>query len=151
MLSLKLIKRRDDLQKKLIPSLIKGINMRNLHEAMGDEMVQIIEDRFLNSKDPEGNAWTPIKDYVYRGTQRSAGDPPLRFHTLYKSFGFDAGKSEVRVGTPIEYAKFHTNFPDNNGGKRRVIPLREFMGIATEADYNRILDVVDDFVEKILP
>ena len=151
MISIELQRRRDDLRDKLLPAMRKGLNLRELHESMGDEAVQIIEDRFLNSKDPNGVRWEPIKDYVYRGQVRSKTDSPLRFHTLYKSFGYEANQKEVRVGTPLDYAKFHTDFPDNNGGPRRYIPLREFMGITTDADYNKLLDVVDDATKALLP
>lgn len=137
---------------------LSELEMTDLHRNLGDTGVQIVEERFDTSKDPQGRPWRRLKrDYVLYSkggkggastkTIRSKNAPPLKFRHLYKSFSFDANQDRAMVGTPLEHAKYHTNAPMNNGRPRRVIPLREFMGYTSTKDGNRLLDTVVDFLE----
>lgn len=133
-------------------SALSAINMLVLHEDLGEEMIQIIQERFFNGQDVWGVPFKPIQAYVYSfgkiKRRRKPGDKPLkaglRNPSLSRSFESEASSSEVLVGTPYEDAKFHSDYPDNNQNPRKVIPLREFMGIELESDYARLIGVVED-------
>lgn len=146
-----------------------GYNRTALHSSMGEEMRNIIEERFDNSRDAFGYPFAQLKAYRYAaGTKKRKGgffvgtvtsiryktrgpmDPPLKRRTLYKSFSYNATPAFVEIGTPISYAKYHTNFPNNNGAERKRIPRREFMGIFREHDFQRIQYAILDFFEAFL-
>ena len=123
------------------------LNLTELHSALGDTGVQIVEERFDKFVDPAGKRWKPLKrEYIRDGIKRNVRSP-LKFRDLYKSFGYDATPKEVRIGTPKDYAKYHTDAPTNNGQPRRVIPLREFMGYTSAKDEGRLLNTVHDFID----
>jgi hypothetical protein len=127
-----------------------GNDFQAIHESLGEEMINIIRERFDTSTDAEGHAFKPIKDYIYRsaagseGMKRKAGDSPLKVLTLFRSFNYIASKKEVQIGTPVDYAKYHTDFPSNNQGTRRIIQKREFLGVYTEKDINRLRNTLLD-------
>lgn len=135
------------------------LDMVLIHSSLGEEMQNIIEERFDDSRDARGAKFKKIKRYFYRGTAgagkrgtlRRPSDPPLKVLDLYKSFSYDAAAEQVVVGTPKYYAKFHTDFATNNGGARKAIPLREFMGVETDDDIQRLLDVVEEGIDTLLP
>lgn len=123
--------------------------LRSLHAVLGDEVVQITEERFDKSVDPLGKKWKRLKhDYRKNGKLvRAKNDRPLKYRKLYKSFSYDASADGVRIGTPLKYAKYHTDFPTNNGARRNRIPLREFMGIESRPDEKRIMDTAVEWME----
>lgn len=133
---------------------IDHLNMSQLHASLGDTGVQIIEKRFDKFIDPDGKRWEPLKkDYVYRVGGKNSRiakrdkNSPLKRDILYKSFLFDADSREVRIGTKVDYAKYHTDAPKNNGSARRKIPLREFMGFNDGKDQRQLLDTAMDFID----
>lgn len=126
---------------------LDDLELTELHSALGDTGVQIVEERFDKFVDPEGKRWKPLKrEYIRDGITRSRNNP-LKFRHLYKSFTFDADKSGASVGTPLDYAKYHTGFPKNNQRPRKVIPLREYMGYTSQKDQRRLEDTVYDYVD----
>ncbi len=132
--------------KKFLADL-DDLQMTELNTALGDTGVQIIEERFDKFIDPRGKRWKPLKrEYKREGAVRNRNSP-LKFRHLYKSFSADADKRGVVIGTPLDYAKYHTNFPKNNQRPRKVIPLREFMGFVSSKDQKRLQDTVFDFIE----
>lgn len=122
--------------------------MTALHSAIGDTGVQIVEERFESFTDFRGRRWKRLKKPYKIGTVRRNVRSPLKFRDLYKSFTFDADKKEVRVGSPKDYGKYHSDFPTNNGRPRRKIPLREFLGFNPRRDRDRLLDTVEDFLDS---
>jgi len=137
--------------KKFLNDLVQ-LDMRDLHKALGQTGVNIVEERFDKFVDPKGKRWKPLK-FPYKikiGTRVVIRriNAPLKLLQLYKSFTSEATEEKVLVGTPIEYAKFHTDAPTNNQRSRRKIPLREFMGYETQKDGDRLLDVVEDFLDS---
>jgi phage gpG-like protein len=137
---------------------LDGLNLLELHKNLGDTGRTIIEERFDTSTDPKGRTWKPLKRTYVRYQKKGKGgamtkvirlksSPPLKFRDLYKSFSYDASEKEVRIGTPKDYAKYHSNFPSNNGGPRRVMPLREFLGFESATDQAALLDTVLDFID----
>jgi phage gpG-like protein len=126
---------------------LNDLEMIELNEALGDTGVQITEERFDKFVDPAGKRWAPLKrEYKREGILRSRNSP-LKFRTLYKSFSHDADKDGVTIGTPVDYAKYHSRFPKNNQRPRRVIPLREFMGFVSRRDERRLTDTVYDYID----
>lgn len=137
---------------------LDGLNLLELHKNLGDTGRTIVEERFDTSTDQKGRAWRPLKRTYVRYASGGKGGartkvirvksaPPLKFRDLYKSFSYDATAKEVRIGTPKEYAKYHSNFPSNNGGPRRVMPLREFLGFESATDQAALLNTVLDFID----
>lgn len=136
--------------KKMISNMA-NLDMKLLHSDLGEEGQQIIEERFDNSRDPQGKRWPGLKRaYIRNGILRPKNSPPLKFRQLYKSFQHEATAKDVRIGTNVDHAKFHTNFPTNNQRPRKKIPLREFFGFVQDKDINRLLDVVEDHVDGAL-
>lgn len=141
---------------KRINALI-DIDMKPLHEDLGEEIIQIIQGRFDSSTDVRGKKFKPIAPYMYRlGNQklkRTAGSPPLKAGLgappLRNSFEFEATEDEVFVGTPVNHAKYHSSFPNNNGKARKQLAEREFMGIETNEDLDRLLGIVDDYLDRV--
>jgi phage gpG-like protein len=126
---------------------LDNLDMKELHSALGDTGVQIIEERFDKFVDPSGKRWKPLKhEYVRDGILRPVNNP-LKFRTLYKSFSFDATERDVSIGTPVDYAKFHSDFPKNNQQPRRVMPLREFMGFVSQRDASRLQETTYDYID----
>jgi len=139
----------------------KNLPLLELHESYGDEMVNLIEERFDSSTDAFGKKFKDIKEeYVYRlaggsGRKkiRKPGDAPLKGglgsvggKNLSQSFSFEARSDQVAIGTPSKTYKFSTAFPNNNQGPRKTQPLREVMGVNLNKDFTRFLDLTDDFV-----
>jgi len=132
--------------------------LKPLHESIGEEMIAIIENRFDKSVDPAGRRWPAIKEYVYRvgstSVQRSPSDAPLKgglgSPPLARSFEFEADEDKVDVGTPVDYSVFHSDFPNNNQGSRRIIKRREFMGLESKRDIDEIVGIVDDAIAVIV-
>ena len=126
---------------------LDDLEMTELNTALGDTGVQIIEERFDKFVDPRGKRWKPLKkEYKREGAIRPRNNP-LKFRHLYKSFSADADRRGVTIGTPLDYAKYHTNFPTNNQRPRKVIPLREFMGFVSNKDQRRLQDTVYDYID----
>ena len=139
------VKEIDALRRFLVD--LDELNLTELHAALGDTGVQIVEERFDKFVDPDNKRWKPLKrEYLREGVRRDVRSP-LKFRDLYKSFSYDASAKQVLIGTPKDYAKFHTDAPKNNGRPRRVIPLREFMGYTSSRDEKRLTDTVFDFVD----
>lgn len=130
----------------------QAANFRDLHASIGEDVLNVIRDRFDKSRDPNGRKWPKIKRYFNRAANRwrNPSDPPLKLLDLYQSFSYNATEEQVEVGTPKVYAKYHTDFPTNNGNPRKVIPLREFMGLSL-GDIEDLLDTVEDYIDKVLP
>ena len=134
------------------------LNMEAIHENLGTEGVAIIEDRFDSSIDAFGVPFKPIKSYIYRSgkykVNRLAGHPPLKgglgAPPMARSIGFEADARQALVGTPVSYAKYHTDAPDNNQRPRKKIPLREFMGFFMDRDTIRLIGVVEDHVDTLI-
>lgn len=147
MIDLKLEYRAEQAQRAL--DNLEEMDLVTLHADLGEEARNIIEERFDKGVDPKGKKWKKIKPYFNRDHNRLRvpSDPPLKIRDLYRSFSYDASQNEVIIGTPKKYAKYHTNFPSNNGARRRRIPLREFMGYESPQDINRLLGVVEDHIE----
>jgi phage gpG-like protein len=124
-----------------------------IHSSLGEDLINIIGDRFDRSVGPKGEKWPKIKRYFNQSWRRwrTPRDRPLKLLDLYKSFSYDASAEEVVVGTPKTYAKYHSDFPSNNGGQRKIMPLREFMGIESDNDIDTLLDTVEGYLEKTLP
>ena len=140
---------------------LQFLNTPLIHETIGEELRIITEERFDSSIDPSGIPWEPIQSYIYNTGQqkikRRRGEPPLKGgggssggQNLRDSFFASANAAEVQFGTASQIAKFHSDAPNNNGRVRTKIPLREFMGIESQEDINRILDVVRDAMSVIL-
>lgn len=131
---------------------IENLNMTELHADMGEEAVNIIGERFDEGRDPKGRRWKKIKRYFNRDANRwrTPADTPLKLLHLFRSFSYDANDAGAIVGTPLDYAKYHTDAPFNNGAPRRIIPLREFMGFESDKDITTLLDIVEDHVERAL-
>jgi len=130
---------------------IVNVDMQDVHKDLGQEMQNMIEERFENGVDPDGKDWEPLKrDYKRKGSRlRKKEEKPLKFEQLFKSFGFTATDDEVRVGTPLDHAKYHTDFPANNQATRSKIPLREFMGVTKDADFERLVEIIEkEFISK---
>ena len=148
----------DDGELRILIGKVVRLDTKRIHGDIGEEMVAIIEDRFDNSVDPSGVPWAPIKDYVARlgniKRKRVKGDPPLKLGLgsppLARSFEFDASPQDVVIGTPVPYAKFFSDFPDNNQARRTTQKKREFMGLESDSDIDRIVGVVDDVLRKII-
>lgn len=124
-----------------------------IHSSLGEDLLNIIGLRFDRSVGPKGEQWPKIKRYFNQSWRRwrTPRDRPLKLLDLYKSFSYDASAEEVVVGTPKQYAKFHSDYPANNGGMRKRIPLREFMGVESERDIDTLLDTIEGYLEKTLP
>jgi len=150
MVSVKLEMKAEKLS-KLIDNL-ENLDMVALHSDLGEEMRNIIEERFDKGVDPKGKKWKKIKRYFNadHNEWRNPSDTPLKLKDLYSSFSYNAGLQGVVVGTPKVYAKYHTDAPTNNGKPRKKIPLREFMGVESDRDIETLLDVVDTHVKEAL-
>lgn len=143
--------------RKLV-SEMDNLNMEAIHEDLGHEGVAIVEDRFDKSTDAFGFPFKPIKPYIYRSggykVRRLAGHPPLKgglgAPPLARSMNFEASARHALVGSPVSYAKYHTDAPDNNQRPRKMIPRREFMGYFLDRDTARLVGVVEDHVETLL-
>lgn len=137
--------------RKVITSFT-SLNFRDLHASIGEDVLNVIRGRFDKGRDPNGRKWPKIKRYFNRNANRwrNPTDPPLKLLDLYQSFSYDASEQEVVIGTPKPYAMYHTDFPNNNGNPRRVVPLREFMGLSL-SNIEDILDTVEDYIDSVLP
>lgn len=66
---------------------------------IGLRYVNRVQQSFRNSRDQYGNAWDPI-------THRS-GQPLVDTSRLRSSITFDIQGNELRIGTPVHYARYH--------------------------------------------
>jgi len=150
MISLSVQERAEHLE-KLIDNM-ENLDMVSLHADLGIEGQNIIERRFDKGVDPKGKPWKKIKPYFNKdwNEARFPSDIPLKLKTLYKSFSTDPSPQHVLIGTAIDYAKYHTDAPKNNGKARRIIPLREFMGFESDSDIQDLLDVVESHVKDAI-
>jgi len=144
-----LIKRMSDLQVELI------------HDDIGEEMLNITQERFDNSMDAFGVPFEPIQAYTYRlgarSVDRKATDPPLKGglgssggRIFARSFDFESDAERLLFGTPSKIAKFYTDFPNNNQAPRKKVKLREYMGLNTDEDIDRIITVVENHIETAI-
>ena len=135
-----------------------GISMEDIHANMGEEMIQITEQRFDQSLDVFGIPFVPIKAYTYSfgrfKRKRKPGDTPLKAGDsrppLSRSFNYDAYEDRAEFGTPVHHAIYHTDYPENSGAPRRVVPLREFMGVELDKDYARLIGAIEDAVAIVM-
>ena len=137
---------------------LAGITMADVHANMGEEMRNITEERFDSGVDPWGRPWKPIKPYIYSfgrfRRRRTASDTPLKAGVnrppLSRSFNYDAYEDRLEFGTPLHYAKYHTDYPENSGAPREVITLREFLGVELDKDYARLIGAAEDAVAAVM-
>jgi len=141
--------------KKAVQALekLQALDFFLIHSSLGEDLLNIIALRFDRSVGPKGEKWPKIKTYFNQSWRRwrTPRDRPLKLLDLFKSFSYDASAEEVVVGTPKTYAKYHSDYPSNNGGQRKIMPLREFMGVESDDDVDTLLDTIEGYLEKALP
>lgn len=119
--------------------------MAEIGKAMKGQTIR----RFQAGVDPEGNAWTPVKNprRDSRGRRRSGRASPLvDTGRLRNSISFSATPFEVYVGSNLVYARIHQLGGQAGRGRQVTIPARPYLGLSEE-DIEEIKSIVQDFYE----
>lgn len=130
-----------------------------LASSIGESLVSSTLERFEESKDPDGNAWTPsarawgegLKGKARRGLGlkgrggRGFGKTLVNKGLLRGSITYEATPQRVVVGTNVVYAAIH-QFGGMAGRGRKVrIPARPYVGISEE-DVLECRSMMTDFL-----
>jgi len=111
-------------------------------QEIGNLLQNETELSFERQRSPAGRPWTPAK--------KKRGLTLIDSGRLSHSFGYDAAKDSVAMGTNLVYAPIH-HFGGRAGrGKRTVLPARPFMpvedGSLTDATKEAILEMMADYL-----
>lgn len=116
-----------------------------LLEELGEHFVHIVKERIQSTKEnPYGRDWQEWADGTRRQREYKGNTAQgLLWDTgdLLHSITFETGPNEVRIGSPLDYAKWLQDGTEN-------MPAREFLGFSPD-DLIAIDRIVDDYLHRI--
>ena len=138
-----------------------------LMRDIGEHLLNTTRERFVEQKAPDGTPWAPLSETTKKRKRRNKGKILTERGFLRGNLAYQAGRSEVQVGSPSIYAGTHQfgakkgSFTHGPAGseygsttqRRRIpwgdIPARPFLGLSDD-DEAEILALVDDFLTEAL-
>lgn len=108
-------------------NISKKLNTKEIGIIVSSKIEAIVQERFQNSVDPNGNKWKEPKS--------RKGKPLLDTGALRKSIHKINKNNVAGVGTNIDYARIHNYggvIKYKNGKKEIVMPKRQYMGFSDE-------------------
>lgn len=127
-------------------------------QDIGESMLNRTRERFNSQTAPDGTAWAPLSPGYKASKKRNADKILTLFGRLRGTLNYQAGKNEVRIGTPLIYGATH-QFGAKKGSfgtTRRGspipwgdIPARPFLGLSP-SDEQELLDILNDHLSQAM-
>lgn len=123
--------------------LNEKLKIKDVCETISTKIMGIVQDRFQNSVDPDGNQWKALKN--------RKGKPLLDTGKLRNSIHKINKFNLAGVGTNLDYARVHNEgakIKYKNGKKEMIIPKRQYMGF-TDDDLRELKEEVIEHLNNI--
>ena len=122
-----------------------------LMRDIGEHLLNTTRERFVEQKAPDGSPWAPLSETTKKRKRRNKGKILTERGFLRGNLAYQAGSSEVQVGSPSIYAGTHQF--GSTTQRRRIpwgdIPARPFLGLSDD-DEAEIRALVFDFLAEAL-
>lgn len=131
----------DDIGQRLDQISGKLSNLQPAMNEIGMAVEQLVLLGFVDSRDPYGKFWNPIKP------RKDGSSVPLRdTGRLMGSITHNADKNSVRIGTNVFYAPFH-----QLGTKRGITPRKFLPDLGLPVSWsNEIMDTLNSYLVRAL-
>ena len=122
-------------------------------QDIGEYLLRMTRDRFVQEEDPEGVAWKPLSGSAKARKKRNA-DKILTRDGYLRDIVIRASRDSVRVGSPRIYSGTHQfgaekgSFGSTGRGSPIPfgdIPARPFLG-SSDDDREELTDILRDFL-----
>ena len=128
---------------RALNALLKaGDDLEGPFSAIGEYLVEIHTQRFVDQVDPDGQRWAPLSEKYAQRKKRHADLILVLNEYLADSFRHSASRNDLVVGTDRVYAATH-----HFGDPKRGIPARPFIGI-NDDDQAEIIAIINDHLES---
>jgi len=141
-----------EVQAALSKLLAATADLTPAFQSIGEALVYSTKQRFVNSEDPDGNAWAENSNLTL---SRKRGTAPLigESKALSTAIHYDAGSDTLVVGSNQEYAavqQFGAKQHEFGEGKHKApwgdIPARPFLGI-NAAEKDAVVRIIEDHIQ----
>lgn len=132
------------------------LDLRGLHEELGEYMIAETRRRFREGIEPGGAKWPPLKGagtkrdargrFIQGSGAKSRRKPLLKSGRLRNSITYKASTDGVAVGTNVVYAARH-NFGFRRG-RKVLTPRRQFLGV-NERNLREMKDIIADRLKEL--
>ncbi|RMG59198.1 MAG: phage virion morphogenesis protein [Gammaproteobacteria bacterium] len=119
-----------------------GGDLEDAFAEIGELLLRTHRRRFEEQKDPEGNAWLPLKESTLRRKKKNADKVLIESGNLMETLRYRVGADRLEFGTDRIYGATH-QFGDDS----RNIPARPFLGISPE-DEADIEAIITEHIER---
>lgn len=116
--------------------LESGESLRPAFMDIGEYLIEVHEQRFVDQHGPDGEPWEPLSEEYRRRKKRHPDMILVLNEYLANSFRYDAGDDELEFGTDRIYAAVH-----HFGSPKKGIPARPFLGVDSD-DEKEISDII---------
>ena len=131
------------------------LNLQPLWQLVGMYVQkQTIKERFDKEQAPDGTKWKPLSParIKQRLKRHKSGNMKILQDTgeLRRSVQYEAGKTYVRIGSNLEYARIHQFGGTIHFKKRKgsvTIPARPYLGV-TQDERRHINDTLKAYLKR---
>lgn len=112
----------------------------------GEYMLRETELRFEAGKDPEGNAWKPLKPLTKK--RKKHNRILVESHNLKDRFAYEADATRMAYGTNVVYAarhQFGDEEAESDDEQKGLIPARSFLGF-NQADRDYFAELEEEHI-----
>ena len=144
-----------EVERRLNALVRAGADLTPAMEDIGQHLLNTTRERFVEEKDPEGNAWHPLSEATKARKKRNV-DKILTRDAYLRNIVTRASRDSVEVGSPRIYAGTH-QFGAEKGAFGSTgrgspipwggIPARPFLGLSAD-DRDEIGELVRDFIMR---
>ncbi len=113
-------------------------------QDIGESMLNRTRERFNTQTAPDGTPWKALSPAYTLVKKQNVAQILTLYGRLRGTLNYQAGKHEVRIGTPLIYGATH-----QFGDPRRNIPARPFLGLST-SDEQELLDILNDHLSRAM-
>lgn len=111
-------------------------------QDIGEAMLNVTRERFNSQTAPDGSTWQALSPGYAKRKPRNKDKVLTLYGHLRGTLNYQAGPSEVRIGTPLIYGATHQF-------GRGAIPARPFLGLS-QSDEQELLDILNDHLSRAM-
>lgn len=123
---------------------MSNLDTADMLDEVGSHMVSVITRRFRTSTGPDGQQWLPSERAVETDGKTLVDRGHLRDSVTYV-----VGRSQVAIGTNIEYGAIHQFGGQAGRGRKVTLPARPYLGISGQ-DNAEIQDIMGDYIQGVI-
>ncbi len=122
----------------------KLADLTPVFQDIGEAMLNVTRERFTSQTAPDGSAWQALSPDYAQHKKRNKDKILTLYGALRGLLNYQAGKDQVRIGTPLIYGATH-----QFGNPQKNIPARPFLGLSSSNE-QELLDILNDHLSRAM-